>query len=87
MAIGANGAVFADVHGPGLRFAIDMSRPSAPVFSIAGGQGGHPLSRHYSDLLLEWAQGSYRTFQNPAQDVLILRPRQRTPSTMGDSQP
>jgi penicillin amidase len=87
MAITPDGAGFADVHGPGLRFAIDMSRPSAPVFSIAGGQAGHPLSRHYSDLLLEWAEGSYRTFQNPAQDVLILRPRQRTASTMGDSQP
>jgi penicillin amidase len=87
MAITPDGAGFADVHGPGLRFAIDMSRPSAPVFSIAGGQAGPPLSRHYSDLLLEWAEGSYRTFQNPAQDVLILRPRQRTASTMGDSQP
>jgi len=87
MAVDDKGAHFADVHGPGLRFAIDMSRPGAPVFNIAGGQSGHPLSRHYSDLLLEWAEGSYRTFQNPAQDVLILRPRQRTAATMGDSQP
>jgi penicillin amidase len=75
------------VHGPGLRFAIDMSRPAAPVFNIAGGQSGHPLSRHYSDMLPEWAAGTYRTFQNPAQDVLILRPRQRTASSRGDSAP
>jgi penicillin amidase len=80
MAIKDDGATFADVHGPGMRFAIDMSRPDAPVFALAGGQSGHPLSPHYSDLLLEWAAGTYRTFQNPAQDVLILRPRPRTTS-------
>jgi penicillin amidase len=80
MAIKDDGAVFADVHGPGMRFAIDMGRPEAPVFALAGGQSGHPLSPHYSDLLLEWAAGTYRTFQNPAQDVLILRPRPRTAS-------
>lgn len=68
------GAVFADVHGPGLRMVVDMSRPAGMRVSIAGGQSGHPLSSHYSDLLLEWAQGEYRSFDQPAQDTLILRP-------------
>ena len=85
MAISDDGARFADIHGPGMRLAVDMSRPDQPVFNLAGGQSGHPFSRHYSDLLLDWAEGSYRTFQNPAQDVVILRSRQGVKS--GETQP
>jgi penicillin amidase len=77
MAVSADGARFADVHGPGMRMAIDLAHPGAPVFNLAGGQSGHPLSSHYSDLLQEWATGLYRTFQNPAEDVLILRPQRK----------
>jgi penicillin amidase len=83
MAVAADGARFADVHGPGMRLAVDMSHPDAPVFNLAGGQSGHPLSSHYSDLLPEWAAGTYRTFQNPAEDVLILR-RQREKTAAGE---
>jgi len=82
-----DGASFADVHGPGMRMAVDMSHPTAPVFNMAGGQSGHPLSSHYSDLLPEWATGAYRTFQNPAQDVLILRPQQRKASNAEEPKP
>jgi penicillin amidase len=74
MAIEDDGAAFPDVHGPGMRMVIDLSRPAALSFNLAGGQSGHPLSPHYSDLLLEWASGSYRTFQAPAEDILTLRP-------------
>ena len=77
MAVSADGARFADVHGPGMRMAVDLAHPGAPVFNLAGGQSGHPLSSHYSDLLPEWATGMYRTFQNPAEDVLILRPQRK----------
>jgi penicillin amidase len=77
MRVSEGGARFADVHGPGMRLAVDLSRPGAPVFSLAGGQSGHPLSSHYADLLPEWAAGAYRTFQNPAEDVLILRPHHK----------
>jgi penicillin amidase len=73
VAVSEDGARFADVHGPGMRMAVDLARPGAPVFNLAGGQAGHPLSSHYSDLLPEWAAGTYRTFQNPAEDVLIMR--------------
>lgn len=77
VAVSSDGARFTDVHGPSMRLAVDMSRPGAPVFNLAGGQSGHLLSSHYSDLLPEWAAGTYRTFQNPAEDVLILRPQRR----------
>jgi penicillin amidase len=74
------GTQFADVHGPGLRKVIDMSQPESMRVSVAGGQSGHPLSSHYSDLLLEWGAGRYRSFDQPARDVLILRPAsEKTP--------
>jgi penicillin amidase len=87
MAVGDHGAHFADVHGPGMRMAIDLSRPDEPVFNMAGGQSGHPLSSHYSDLLPEWAAGTYRTFQNPAQDVLIMRPQQKRAPNAEETKP
>jgi penicillin amidase len=87
IAVGEKGARFADVHGPGMRLAVDLSRAGAPVFNLAGGQSGHPLSSHYSDLLPEWAAGTYRTFQNPAEDVLILRPRHTPAPSEGESKP
>lgn len=87
VAVSPDGARFADVHGPGMRMAIDMSRPGAPVFNLAGGQSGHPLSSHYSDLLPEWATGAYRTFQNPAEDVLILRPHRPQAASAKETTP
>lgn len=70
----AGGTEFPDVHGPGLRLVVDMSQPTHPSFALAGGQSGHPLSSHYSDLLQEWARGAYRSFDLPAVDTLTLRP-------------
>jgi penicillin amidase len=87
MMVSEDGGRFSDVHGPGMRMAVDMSHPGAPVFNLAGGQSGHPLSSHYSDLLPEWAEGSYRTFQNPAEDVLILRPQQIRPANAEETKP
>jgi penicillin amidase len=87
MSIAPDGARFAHVHGPGMRLAVDMSHPDAPVFNLAGGQAGHPLSSHYSDLLPEWAAGMYRTFQNPAEDVLILRPQPRNAASAEETKP
>jgi penicillin amidase len=87
MRVTMDGARFPHVHGPGMRMAVDMSHPDAPVFNLAGGQSGHPLSSHYSDLLPEWAEGTYRTFQNPAEDVLILRPQQKKSATAEETKP
>lgn len=74
------GALFADVHGPGLRMVVDMGQPENMRVSVAGGQSGHPLSSHYGDLLIEWGAGRYRSFDQPARDVLVLRPAaEKTP--------
>jgi penicillin amidase len=69
-----NGTRFADIHGPGLRMVVDMSQPDRLQFTLAGGQSGHPLSSHYRDLLLDWASGTYRSFDRPVRDLLLLRP-------------
>jgi penicillin amidase len=68
------GVRFADIHGPGLRMVVDMAQPDRLLFNLAGGQSGHPLSSHYRDLLLDWASGTYRSFEQPARDTLTLRP-------------
>lgn len=75
--IARNGTGFADIHGPGLRMVVDMSHPDQLRFNLAGGQSGHPISPHYDDLLSDWAGGVYRSFDQPARDVLTLRPPAR----------
>jgi penicillin amidase len=47
----------ADVHGPGLRFVVDMAAPGAARAVIATGQSGHPLSPHYGDQVEAWRTG------------------------------
>jgi len=44
------------VHGAGLRFVADLARPDAAVMEVATGQSGHPLSRHWGDMLGAWAR-------------------------------
>ena len=46
--IGADDAVFPDLHGAGLRGAYDLADPDRSRFIIAGGQSGNPLSPHYA---------------------------------------
>lgn len=50
-------ARFAHVHGPGLRLVADLADPDATLAMIATGQSGHPLSRHWGDLLEPWRRG------------------------------
>ena len=54
--------------------SLTIRQGDRPLFTLAGGQSGHPLSPHYADLLLEWAAGTYRSFDQPARDTLTLRP-------------
>ncbi len=54
---GGLGANFAHVHGAGLRFVADLSTPDGAWASIATGQSGHPLSRHWRDRTRDWAAG------------------------------
>ena len=39
------------------RCVIDLGNPAASRFSLAGGQSGNPLSRHYGDLFALWQRG------------------------------
>jgi penicillin amidase len=39
------------------RCVFDLGNPAASRFSLAGGQSGNPLSRHYSDLFEIWLRG------------------------------
>ncbi|MBS7789552.1 penicillin acylase family protein [Roseococcus sp. SDR] len=45
------------MHGAGLRFVADLGAPDASFGIIATGQSGHPLSRHWGDLLETWRTG------------------------------
>ena len=44
-------------HGPVCRFVIDMSDPDAATLSVAAGQSGNPLDRHYADFIQAWISG------------------------------
>ena len=48
---------FAHVHGAGLRLVADLADPDRTLAVIATGQSGHPLSRHWGDLLASWRDG------------------------------
>jgi penicillin amidase len=53
----AGPAPFENVHGAGYRGAYDLADLENSRFIIAGGQSGHPLSRHYRDMVSLWATG------------------------------
>jgi penicillin amidase len=42
---------------PNTRAVIDLADPDASRWSLAGGQSGNPLSRHYRDLFDVWMNG------------------------------
>lgn len=53
----AGRAPFENIHGAGYRAVYDLADLENSRFVIAGGQSGHPLSRHYRDLAALWATG------------------------------
>ncbi|MFL1462710.1 penicillin acylase family protein [Roseococcus sp. DSY-14] len=53
---GMRGEGYIAVHGAGLRFAADLSAEGAVRMEVATGQSGHPLSRHWGDMLGAWAR-------------------------------
>jgi penicillin amidase len=53
----AGRAPFENIHGAGYRAVYDLADLENSRFVIAGGQSGHPLSRHYRDLAGLWATG------------------------------
>lgn len=65
---------FAAVHGAGLRIAVDLADPDATEAIIGTGQSGHPLSRHWGDLLEPWGAGeTLRLTRAPANITGRLR--------------
>jgi penicillin amidase len=72
---------FEHVHGSGLRAIYDLADLDSSHFMIAPGQSGNPLSRHWSDLARDWANGlhfrldSDRARLQSTGSVLILTPR------------
>jgi len=65
-----------DVHGPTMRFVVDLKDPMGAVATLAGGQSGNPLSPHYADWLTDWRDGRYRSIVQPPVDTLTLTPAQ-----------
>lgn len=72
---------FAHTHGAGFRAVYDLSDLENSRFVIATGQSGHPLSRHWGDMVETWASGGhFRIAGDPAAlaadgaGTLTLRP-------------
>jgi acyl-homoserine lactone acylase PvdQ len=61
---------------------IPSLRINDQSFALAGGQSGHPFSRHYADLLTVWQRGQSVPLQDAArpqdlkdvEGVLVLTP-------------
>ncbi len=50
-------------NGASMRLILDFSNESQSLFSHPGGQSGHPLSKHFSDLFEPWLQGQAVPFE------------------------
>jgi penicillin amidase len=46
------------VHGPGYRGVYDLADLDSSLFIAAPGQSGHPLSRHFHDMMQRWRDGA-----------------------------
>jgi penicillin amidase len=57
------------------RQIVDLRAPERSRFGAAGGQVGHPLSRHYRDLLSLWHDGEDVAMAAPARSRHTLRLR------------
>ena len=77
---GAGRNLFTNIHGPGYRAVYDLADLSNSAMTIATGQSGHPLSRHFSDLVAEWRDGRYLVLGHRGSDqgfpatTMVLRP-------------
>ncbi len=60
---------FGAVHGPSYRGAYDLADLDASLFIAAPGQSGHPLSRHFHDMMQRWRDGAAVTLGPRAAQV------------------
>ena len=62
-------------HGPSYRQIVDLADMENSLFVHPMGQSGHPLSRHYKDLLPLWARGDYLPMRFAGEGrTLLLEP-------------
>jgi penicillin amidase len=55
---GESDGQFGNIHGAGFRGVFDLADPAGAWVVIATGQSGHPMSRHWADLLPAWRDGA-----------------------------
>ncbi|MBW8270507.1 penicillin acylase family protein [Caldovatus aquaticus] len=65
---GAGPEAFLHVQGAGLRVVFDLADRETRAI-VATGQSGHPLSRHWGDLLERWRSGALLRLAAPAADA------------------
>ncbi len=66
-------------HGPSFRFVVAPGNEVSAVFSMPGGQSGHPLSHHYRDHHALWLQARQAPFRaGEPLHTLILVPESIT---------
>ncbi len=61
-------------NGPSWRMIVELNDPVEAHVVYPGGQSGNPGSRHYDDLIDDWATGKYYKvqFANKAKDIAAL---------------
>ncbi|HZT33146.1 MAG TPA: penicillin acylase family protein [Bryobacteraceae bacterium] len=77
-----SGPGFAQTNGASYREILDVSDWDRSVMTNVPGESGDPASRHYSDLLEDWAGGRYhpmpfsrRAVEAAAEERILLMPR------------
>lgn len=71
---GGGAQPYAALHGAGLRFVADLGAPETSFAIIGTGQSGHPMSRHWGDLLEAWRSGGMRRLGGePARVTATIR--------------
>lgn len=64
-------------RGAVVRMVVSPTRPEAGILQLAGGQSGHPLSRHFDDQWRAWHDGSPAPFlAGEPVSTIVLRPAQ-----------
>ena len=66
---GGGAAPYQSMHGAGLRFVADLGASDTSFAIISTGQSGHPMSRHWGDLLEAWRIGGLRQLGREAGQV------------------
>jgi len=66
---GGGAEPFQALHGAGLRFVADLGAADTSFAIIGTGQSGHPLSRHWGNLLESWRVGGMQRLGREAAQV------------------